>query len=82
VPAVEVRVRVATILLSKAVPPLDASRFDLSIQDGSTVEELIEKLGLPPRLVGSVTVNNRRSKRDRFLKDGDKVGIVPSVAGG
>ncbi|MBU4193864.1 MAG: MoaD/ThiS family protein [Actinobacteria bacterium] len=78
----EIDVRVATILLKKAEPPLPSTRFSLSLEDGTDVEGLIGTLGLPPQLVGSVTLNNRRSPRDRVLADGDLVAIVPAISGG
>jgi molybdopterin converting factor small subunit len=78
----EIVVKVATILAGKAVPPLPSTELNLSIDDGTDVETLIEKLGLPCALVGSVTVNKRRSSRDRVLEDGDRVAIVPAISGG
>ena len=78
----EIDVKVATILLKKADPPLTSTRFSLPVEDGTNVEGLIETLGVPPRLVGSVTVNNRRSPRDRMLANGDLVAIIPAISGG
>ncbi len=78
----EIDVKVATILLKKADPPLRSTRFSLSVEDGTDVEGLISAMGVPPRLVGSVTVNNRRSPRDRVLAHGDLVAIVPAISGG
>jgi len=78
----EINVRVATILLKKAEPPLTSTRFSLSVEEGTDVEGLINTLGVPPRLVGSVTVNKRRSSRDRVLTHGDLVAIVPAISGG
>ncbi len=78
----EIDVKVATILLKKAHPPLRSTRFSLSVEDGTDVEGLISALGVPPRLVGSVTVNKRRSPRDRVLAHGDLVAIVPAISGG
>jgi len=78
----EVTVRVATILLGKARPPLDSRQFPLSLPDGTDVSGLITKLGIPPTLVGSVTVNKKRSDRDRALAEGDTVTLIPSISGG
>lgn len=79
---VEINVRVATILLSKADPPLGSGRFSLSVEEGTDIEMLIESIGVPPRLVGSVTVNKRRSPLNRVLLDGDLVFVLPAISGG
>lgn len=78
----ELQVKVATILLNKAEPPLASTRFDYRVDEGTDVEALIGLLGIPPALVGSVTVNNRRSARDRTLAAGDRVAIIPAISGG
>lgn len=78
----DVKVKVATILLSRADPPLASPEFIFSIEGGADVEALIRALGLPRNLVGSVTVNSRRSPRDRVLKEGDRVAVIPSISGG
>lgn len=78
----EVRVRVATILLRKAVPPLESASFRLEVPGSTDVAGLIELLGIPAGLVGSVTVNKRRSPLDRVLEHGDAVAVVPAISGG
>lgn len=78
----DIQVRVATILLGKAEPPLPSARFNLSVDNGIKVDGLIGTLGLPPRLIGSVIVNSRRSGHDRVLAEGDVVAIVPAISGG
>lgn len=78
----EIKVKVATILLDKADPPLDESEFIRSIEDGSDVGRLIADLGIPTRLVGSVTVNKKRSGWERALAEDDAVAIIPAISGG
>jgi molybdopterin converting factor small subunit len=78
----EIKVKVATILAGRAVPPLEATEFDFAVDGGTDVKALIEKLGLPQKFVGSVTVNKRRSSRERVLEDGDSVAIMPAISGG
>ena len=78
----EIRVTVATILLKKAHPPLASGTFSMELAAGTDVEGLIAALGLPPEVVGSVTVNKKRSPRERVLENGDRVAIVPSISGG
>ncbi len=78
----ELKVRVATILLKKAVPPIATTDFTFEVEEGTDVDGLIRALGLPGSLVGSVTVNKKRSGRDRRLADGDAVAIIPAISGG
>jgi sulfur carrier protein ThiS len=79
---VEIDLKVATILLGKANPSLESSRLKLRVDDGCSVNDLVEKLGIPGRLVGSVIVNGRRSRLDRVLEEGDLVALTPSISGG
>lgn len=78
----DINVKVATILLKKADPVLTSTSFGFEAPDGIEVTGLIEMLGIPRALVGSVTVNKKRSPLDTTLKDGDLVAIVPAISGG
>jgi sulfur carrier protein ThiS len=78
----KIQVKVATILMSKAVPPVEAQSFELEVPEDTDVEALIRMLGIPRRLVGSVTVNKRRCGTDRVLDSGDSVAIIPAISGG
>ena len=78
----KIAVKVATILLNKAEPKLACTQFDMDLPDGTDVAGMIEALGLEKRLVGSVTINKKRSPLDAAIADGDVVAVVPAVAGG
>jgi sulfur carrier protein ThiS len=77
-----IEVKVATILLDKANPKLHTNRFDMTLPDGTDVAGLLDALGLQDRLVGSVTINKRRSRMDAAIADGDVVAVVPAISGG
>lgn len=53
----------------------------IDVDDGTTVGELIARLGLPdgPR---AVFVNGRHAADDQPLSDGDRLAIFPPIAGG
>jgi hypothetical protein len=78
----DLNVKVATILLKKADPVLESSTFSFSVPEGTGARGLIEMLGIPVALVGSVTVNKRRRPLDTLLSPGDNVAIIPSISGG
>lgn len=77
-----VRIKVATILLSKADPPLEKTTASVEIPEGADARSLIEALGIPESLVGTVTVNKRRRPLETALAEGDAVAIIPSISGG
>ncbi len=52
------------------------------IDEGETIQSLIEKLGLPEKEVTLMFINSLRSDRDSVIKDGDRVGLFPPVGGG
>lgn len=54
----------------------------LSLDDGVTVCGLIQKLRLPEKDAKMVFINGRRAAESAVLKQGDRVGIFPLVAGG
>lgn len=59
---------------------------DVELPDGATVAHVIERFGLPPRLIHLVLVNGIYIPPDhrlsRTLRDGDALAIWPMVAGG
>ena len=52
------------------------------MEEGASVKKLFQQLGLPENQVKIAFVNGRRVEEDAPLKDGDRVGIFPLVAGG
>ena len=55
--------------------------LQLELDDGTTVADVIDQLGLPdaPRIV---FVNNRAAEESATLSDGDRLAIFPPIAGG
>ncbi|MCF8067378.1 MAG: MoaD/ThiS family protein [Desulfobacterales bacterium] len=53
-----------------------------SVDDETTVQILLEKLGVPLDEAKLVFVNGIKSGLNSILKDGDRVGIFPPVGGG
>jgi molybdopterin converting factor small subunit len=70
--------------LAKYLPP-EASKSNsvsISLKEGSTIQELIDKLNLPPKMTKVILVNGIKPKNETKLKDGDLVAIFPPMAGG
>ena len=63
-----------------------ANEMPLPLTEGSTITQVIEPFGLPPKLVHLVLVNGvyvpPEARASRVLVDGDALAIWPPVAGG
>lgn len=54
----------------------------LEVEKGTTVGDLIRKLGIPDGSVSLIFINGKRVMPDRKLAANDTVGLFPLVAGG
>jgi len=52
-----------------------------SLQDGQTVDDLMQRAGLDKQDVKIAFVNNQIVHFDKVLSDGDRVGLAPAVGG-
>ena len=60
--------------------PDEANAFP--IESGETVGQVMARMGIPPRSVALIFINNVHAKTDAVLKDGDTVGFFPPIGGG
>ncbi len=60
--------------------PADASQ--LSIEDGMTIGQLIDRLEISPTEAKLIFINGVRKNLDTVLHGGERVGIFPPVGGG
>jgi len=52
--------------------------FLLPLPEGSTVEEVIQGMHVPPSKVTLTMLNGRNCQRETSLRDGDRVILIPS----
>jgi molybdopterin synthase sulfur carrier subunit len=52
------------------------------VAEGTTIRELLEQLNVPIGTVKVIFLNGIHAKGDEVLKEGDRVGVFPPVAGG
>ena len=62
--------------------PADREPFDVELQDGATVGDLLEVLGIPGDRACMVVMENARCERDAPVKPGVLVDVFPPLAGG
>jgi molybdopterin converting factor small subunit len=64
---------------------LQIGRFtekELDVPFGSTVEDVVMGLALPPEHVDILLVNGRHVDKEYLLQDGDLLSLLPMVEGG
>lgn len=61
-----------------------ASGSAMTVQDGDTIPDLLERLGIPERHRGVIVafVNDAKTDRKYTLRDGDRVFLAMPVGGG
>jgi molybdopterin synthase sulfur carrier subunit len=77
-------VRIVPDRVSKDYPDGIRAGAPLSVEltEGSTLDDLVETLGLPPEKVRVTFVNGRAQQRNYHIAPGDEIGIFPPVGGG
>ena len=74
--------------LRERLPDVPRGRTRLELPDGTSLQDLLERLGIPDRMAQMLLVNGVQQARDRSarsarsLTEGDTVAIFPPVAGG
>jgi sulfur-carrier protein len=54
----------------------------LEVGEGTTIKALLENLKVPLETVKLIFLNGIHAKDNEVLKDGDRLGVFPPVAGG
>jgi sulfur-carrier protein len=61
----------------------DSSSFhDMEVDEGTTVAGVMHALHVPAETVKLIFLNGIHAQTDQILKEGDRLGIFPPVAGG
>ncbi len=56
--------------------------YELPVGRVVTVQNILNKLGIPSDHIGMIAVNGQKAARSTILKDGYEIVIFPVVAGG
>ena len=72
------------VLVNYYAPEQQQRRMDetVEIDGGATIAELLHLLGLGPQDAGIVVVNSKSATYTQPLCDGDRVTLIPALAGG
>ena len=62
--------------------PNDKHIFDYDVAEGATVGDMLRKLGVPDDLASVVVVSDENRTKDHQLVGGDRVTVLPPLAGG
>jgi molybdopterin converting factor small subunit len=70
--------------LGKYLPQalLERGQNYLEVGEGTTIKALLENLEVPLETVKLIFVNGVHAKDNDVLKEGDRLGVFPPVAGG
>jgi len=61
---------------------LERGQNYLEVGEGTTIKSLLENLKVPHETVKLIFLNGVHAKDTEVLKDGDRLGVFPPVAGG
>ncbi len=59
-----------------------APSIELEIEPGQTVEQVLERLGVPTGRTRIIFVNNRAAGLSKVLQGGETLGVFPAIGGG
>ncbi|KPK22846.1 MAG: hypothetical protein AMK69_19010 [Nitrospira bacterium SG8_3] len=54
----------------------------MEVSDGTTIRDLLQQLKVPKKEIKVIFLNGIHADDGDILKEGDRVGIFPAVAGG
>ena len=76
------RIRVDLQAYLEDYSPDGQDKFSYELPDGATVADLIHKLGVPEELASVITIGDEAVDASQALTEGDRVTVIPPVAGG
>jgi molybdopterin synthase sulfur carrier subunit len=69
--------------LSRYLPEKrEGNSCDMEIAPGTTINELLRDRNIPPEAPRVIFLNGVHARGDEILKEGDRIGAFPPVAGG
>ncbi|MCL5075479.1 MAG: MoaD/ThiS family protein [Chloroflexi bacterium] len=79
---ITIDVRLFAILRKYRPEAPSGELLNFPIEEGTTLDGLLAKLGIPAHETRQVFVNGQQADSNYILQQGDRVGIFPPIAGG
>jgi molybdopterin synthase sulfur carrier subunit len=54
----------------------------MEVEEGTTIKSLLNRLKIPPEQPKIIFLNGVHAEENKVLKDGDRLGVFPPLAGG
>lgn len=77
-----VRIKLFSYLAKLLPPGSQNNTAEIIIEEGVTVEDLLNMLNVPNDTTNVVLVNRKYQDRKTMLKEGDTVTVFPPITGG
>ena len=62
--------------------PSGEAVFPYDLSEGATVQTLVRQLSVPEEMAGVIVINGRSGDFEDVLHEGDRVTLIPHIAGG
>ncbi len=76
------RIKIKTYGLLRKYIPEEANPYEIEVEEGITVSELLRILKIPEDYVPIVTVGDRKVEISYKIKNGDELTLLPIMGGG
>jgi len=73
----KVEIKLFASLRKYSLPP-----EEMELAEGTTVGNLLKRIGIPPSEVAVALVNGRHAENELALNDGETIALFPPIAGG
>ncbi|MBU2511401.1 MoaD/ThiS family protein [bacterium] len=60
----------------------EGQKVIMELEEGTTIRTILQQFGVPIQSVKLVFVNSVRAELEDIIRDGDRIGVFPPVAGG
>jgi len=77
-----VRITVELQVHLKQYSPNGAAVFEVEVPQGTTVDSIVNGLGIPEEMASVIVVNREKGEPETVLREGDKLTLIPPLAGG
>ena len=68
--------------LARFLPPGNTGSTTVEVGDGSTVDQIANRLGIPDSMSRIALINGREAAPEAHLSEGDVLTLFPPLAGG